>query len=404
MDLMREGLRSAVRTGVGISLGLLIVPCVLAQERAVVETEIQIEQIAPSVDDETAVGDDDALPAAGEDVPALDLNEKQMVIINQSLRNALEENKQLIDERKTLESELKELRGQSTIRRNRINNLIRQRDDLQAEIDALDDSRESTGKELEALNARMAGLEKELDDKIAELSALQKEKEKIKQMGLFWDPGDMEATDDRLKMAAERISFLSEENERLRAAAIEKQETVQRETDRRIAALKEENQELRRESLELLDKLEEEVQTTFEDMSDDVKTAAEKIRQLNAENQELRADSARLHYNLANLFYERGDYGRSVVEYKKVLEIMPNDAAAHYNLAFVSGEFLGDTETALKHYQEYLYLRPNAGDVDLVKEKILEAKLEMRSMIDSPTEKELDEEKAVIINAPFLTE
>ena len=61
----------------------------------------------------------------------------------------------------------------------------------------------------------------------------------------------------------------------------------------------------------------------------------------------------------------------------------PNDPDTHYNLAFVSGEYLGDQETALKHYQWYLYLKPDASDVDAVKEKIVEAKLAMRGRIDS---------------------
>jgi len=45
---------------------------------------------------------------------------------------------------------------------------------------------------------------------------------------------------------------------------------------------------------------------------------------------------------------------------------------------------LGDQETALKHYQWYLYLKPDAPDSASVKEKIVEAKLALRSKIDSP--------------------
>jgi hypothetical protein len=67
--------------------------------------------------------------------------------------------------------------------------------------------------------------------------------------------------------------------------------------------------------------------------------------------------------------------------------LAPNDPDTHYNLAFVSGEYLGDQETALKHYQLYLYLKPDATDRPLVKEKILQAKFSLRSKIDSPLDK-----------------
>jgi hypothetical protein len=65
---------------------------------------------------------------------------------------------------------------------------------------------------------------------------------------------------------------------------------------------------------------------------------------------------------------------------------MPYDASSHFNLAFVSGEFLNDPKTALAHYQRYLYLNPKAEDAHLVKEKILQAQLQLRTAIESPLE------------------
>ena len=78
---------------------------------------------------------------------------------------------------------------------------------------------------------------------------------------------------------------------------------------------------------------------------------------------------------MGNIYFERGEYQRAVVEYYQAVDLTPNDADTHYNLAFVSGEYLGDQETALKHYQWYLYLRPNAEDVNGIKEKMIQAKL-----------------------------
>lgn len=66
---------------------------------------------------------------------------------------------------------------------------------------------------------------------------------------------------------------------------------------------------------------------------------------------------------------------------------MPDDADAHYNLAFVS-EQLGEYKTALKHYQMYLYLKPDARDKMVIREKMMQAKLHLRSIVDSPLEEE----------------
>ena len=100
-----------------------------------------------------------------------------------------------------------------------------------------------------------------------------------------------------------------------------------------------------------------------------------------------REELAKAHYNMGNIYFERGEYQRAVVEYYQAVDLTPNDADTHYNLAFVSGEYLGDQETALKHYQWYLYLRPNAPDTPAVKERILQAKFALRSKVDSPLDK-----------------
>jgi len=102
---------------------------------------------------------------------------------------------------------------------------------------------------------------------------------------------------------------------------------------------------------------------------------------------QFREELAKAHYNMGNIYFERGEYQRAVVEYYQAVDLTPNDADTHYNLAFVSGEYLGDQETALKHYQWYLYLKPNAPDSPVVKEKIIAAKLSLRSKIDSPLDK-----------------
>ncbi|NLE65355.1 MAG: tetratricopeptide repeat protein [Elusimicrobia bacterium] len=116
---------------------------------------------------------------------------------------------------------------------------------------------------------------------------------------------------------------------------------------------------------------------------------------LDPEDEKFKEELARAHYNMGNVYFERGEYQRAVIEYYQAVDLMPYDADAHYNLAFVSGEFLGDQETALKHYQWYLYLKPDAQDRKLVDEKIVAARLNLRGRISSRVE---DPDKAGHMN------
>ena len=112
---------------------------------------------------------------------------------------------------------------------------------------------------------------------------------------------------------------------------------------------------------------------------------------LDPEDEKFREELAKAHYNMGNIFFERGEYQRSVVEYFQAVDLLPYDADIHYNLAFVSSEFLGDQDTALKHYQWYLYLKPEAEDAKLVREKILAAKLYLRSKVDATIDKDFSQ-------------
>lgn len=108
---------------------------------------------------------------------------------------------------------------------------------------------------------------------------------------------------------------------------------------------------------------------------------------LDPEDEKFKEELARAHYNMGNVYFERGEYQRAVVEYYQAVDLLPYDPDAHYNLAFVSGEFLGDQSTALKHYQWYLYLKPDARDRKLVEEKMVVARLHSRSKVDSRIDK-----------------
>ncbi len=131
----------------------------------------------------------------------------------------------------------------------------------------------------------------------------------------------------------------------------------------------------------------EQTQATTQELESKTNELLAKGGDMNPSDANFRQELAKAHYNMGNIYFERGEYQRAVVEYYQAVDLVPNDPDTHYNLAFVSAEYLGDQETALKHYQWYLYLKPDATDAPSIKEKILEAKLALRSKVDSPLEK-----------------
>ncbi len=132
---------------------------------------------------------------------------------------------------------------------------------------------------------------------------------------------------------------------------------------------------------------EEESQQTTQELEAKTNELLSKSGDIDPQDANFRVELAKAHYNMGNIYFERGEYQRAVVEYYQAVDLTPNDPDTHYNLAFVSGEYLGDQETALKHYQWYLYLKPDAPDANAIKEKIIEAKFSLRSKIDSLLDK-----------------
>lgn len=63
-------------------------------------------------------------------------------------------------------------------------------------------------------------------------------------------------------------------------------------------------------------------------------------------------------------------------EYRKALEINPKHLNAHKNLGVVLAYDLNDKSQAIKEFNKYIELAPNAPDVTQVKQAILELKAE----------------------------
>ncbi|MEI8344901.1 MAG: tetratricopeptide repeat protein [Candidatus Omnitrophota bacterium] len=109
-------------------------------------------------------------------------------------------------------------------------------------------------------------------------------------------------------------------------------------------------------------------------------------------------ETAKMHFNAGNFYYQNRDYPNAVNEYKKALFYTPDDAQAHYNLAVVSDQVLGDWATALEHYKRYVQLSPDAKDVVRIKEKIMDLEINLQIQPLPPTKVEK------VVKPPFVVQ
>ena len=305
----------------------------VAQEAEILSTEVSEDQMAEEPQDNAALVSS-ILQGKGQEFTP---EEQHLMMINESLKNAVEENRNLTQDNKAMEETLKGLREKSGLNAQRVTFLSNERDTMQRHIANMENENKEYKEQLERLKADMAEKEKEFS---AKLTDIEREETQKKEQ----DEGAMAAVLPGLpgKTGTGEKSL----------------------------------SDLRSKAKMTMDKVEE-----------DAKKAAARASQVTQENKKLKIDSAKLHYNLANTLFEQGKYRQAAAEYEKVVEMMPGDPEAHYNLAFVSGEFLEDRITALEHYQQYLSLSPDADDKSLVVEKILEIRLRMETEISSPIDK-----------------
>ena len=77
-----------------------------------------------------------------------------------------------------------------------------------------------------------------------------------------------------------------------------------------------------------------------------------------------------LHYNRGVLYQENHQWFSAIWAYKKAIEINPDDADAHYNLAYLYESVYHDRVNATMHYRRYLAIRPDSEDAVQVEQKI----------------------------------
>jgi tetratricopeptide (TPR) repeat protein len=86
-------------------------------------------------------------------------------------------------------------------------------------------------------------------------------------------------------------------------------------------------------------------------------------------------DSRDLHYNMAQVYSREGRFKDAEKEYLEALKLDPTDADVHYNLGVLYDDELKNKRQAAVHYRRYLKLRPDAPDVDTVRNWLMRLEL-----------------------------
>lgn len=93
---------------------------------------------------------------------------------------------------------------------------------------------------------------------------------------------------------------------------------------------------------------------------------------LRSQLEALRSDKGReLHlayYNMGCVYRAIKDFKRAEEQFLKALATDPEDPAVHFNLGILYDDDLGDKKRARLHYERFLELAPDDGDVPQVKQ------------------------------------
>ncbi len=258
------------------------------------------------------------------------ITEAEISKTSRALRQAIEQNKKLLEQNHQFEEQLRILRGQNRLDRNRTVSLEGQIEQLNTQTEDVGKVKERYDERINELSERMQNREKELNTRIQELEDEMKKQEVL---------------------AQEQKKFVSYEE---------------------LGITKDE--------LDSMEVPEDRIAQTLSPAASGLDVVS-MLSDMEETQKQIKEDEARVHYNMGNIFFHQGEYEQAAAEYQKTLEFNPEDANAHFNLAFVAGDYLKDFPMAIKHYEKYLFLNPNADDLPLVNEKVLEAKLYVRSQV-----------------------
>lgn len=263
---------------------------------------------------------------------------------------------------------------------------------LQKQCNKLTSSLENLKNENSELSATLEEFSKQRDlwkkekKKISEFAATLKEVQS-KKLSL---QTELENSQKDLKQKEEEISNLSK--------SLKKKEDVFADLSFAVKNKEGRIQKLETELKELREKFQKLSESKTQEIPELISKLKEKEKELDKTNKSLEKRDAQLrlaekkladfqqkvhkerlsvHYNLGVIYDKSGMYLEALKEYEKALAVDPQDPDTHYNLAILYDDHLDDNRVAIRHYQEYLRLRPNAEDAEQVREWVIRAERDL---------------------------
>ena len=83
------------------------------------------------------------------------------------------------------------------------------------------------------------------------------------------------------------------------------------------------------------------------------------------------------HFELGRSRVNAMDFQGAIEAFEESLEANPHSASAHFNLAWLYDEKESDPAAAIYHYGEYLKLRPDADNAEVIKQRIYRCKQQL---------------------------
>ena len=233
---------------------------------------------------------------------------------------------------------------------------------LAAERDLLETLLKKTAEEQRLLRAQLPDLEHRLQE-------LQQANEQLRQ------------TEERLTQELAQAESRSQEKQLQQQLAAQRQEAAAQrkeaqELTRLLRAMQRELGETQKVHASTVDRLKT-FQKHYTDAAAEnstlrrqTKQMPKEVNQMAREHQRLLKETADMHYNLGVLLSRNKEYVRAAAEFRKVIELRPDDPDPYYNLGVIYAEHVPDREKALEHFRHYLQLNPQAQDASWVKQYI----------------------------------
>jgi LysM repeat protein len=83
------------------------------------------------------------------------------------------------------------------------------------------------------------------------------------------------------------------------------------------------------------------------------------------------------HFVLGKSRINAMDYQGAIQAFEESLEVNPHSAAAHFELGWLYDEKESDPAAAIYHYRQYLKLSPDAGNAEVIKQRIESCKQQL---------------------------